>query len=425
MKTVLIVGGGASGLLVAINIARLSKEPIAVTIAEPELFLGRGIAYGTKNPDHLLNVPAGRMSALVDEPEHFCKWGNFDSNHFASRIEYGKYLLATFISTQLENPKVTFEHLQDIVDDISEFQGSYQVNFKQSDSRSFDVVVLALGQGRAIKHPVLEQFSINPLVINDAWRDYIGEFDGTLVCVGTGLTFIDHALSHLRKNSENRVIGISRNGLLPEPHLAKRAAPLAVPANARLSPNAMREFIENSSDWRAAQDGVRHELPDIWFSWDDEKKSDFFKNHLRWWNVHRHRISPEIHQELIEALDQDRITIVQDEVVALSENPNSLEVTTASHGTFAASAVVNCLGYEASGAGTLVERLLESRTLANGPLRMGISTNYPDHNVLNGHGGVSKNFFALGPILLGERFETTAIPELRTQARNVASAIVC
>lgn len=424
MKKVLIVGGGASGLLVAINIARLSNNPISVTIAEPQLFLGRGIAYSTHDRDHLLNVPAGRMSALVDVPDHFCKWGNFDPNYFAPRFEYGKYLLATFISMQLEHPQVNFEHLQDTVENISQHNDSFQVQFKDSESKLFDIVVLALGQGRSIKHPELERFKGNPNVINDPWRDSIAEFEGTLACVGTGLTFIDHALSHLRKSPRNRVIGISRNGLLPEKHLPKRAAPLEVPNEARQSPQAMRAFIENASDWRAAQDGIRHELPDIWYSWDEAKKSEFLSKDLRWWNVHRHRVSPEIHHELDTALSEGRITIVKDEVVALQEVSGHLSISTRTSGNFAAKAIVNCLGYEAPGGGTLIEKLSAANLVSPGPLQLGVSTNYPNHTVLNSEGKNVEGLFAIGPILLGERFETTAIPELRVQARDVATAIV-
>jgi uncharacterized NAD(P)/FAD-binding protein YdhS len=424
MKKVLIVGGGASGLLVAINVARLSREPISVSIAEPQLFLGRGVAYGTQDSNHLLNVPAGRMSALVDDPDHFCKWGNFDPNYFAPRSEYGKYLLATFVSTQLEHSYASFEHLQDSVDEISRSKEGFQVQFKDSDSQLFDVVVLALGQGRAIKHPVLETFKGNPHVINDAWRDSIAEFEGTLACVGTGLTFIDHALSHLRKSPRNRVIGISRNGLLPEKHLPKRAAPLEVPNEARQSPHAMRAFIENATDWRAAQDGIRHELPDIWHSWDEAKKSEFLNKDLRWWNVHRHRVSPEIHHELDTALSEGRITIVKDEVVALQEVSGHLSISTRTSGNLAAKAIVNCLGYEAPGGGTLIEKLSAASLVSPGPLQLGVSTNYPNHTVLNSEGKNVEGLFAIGPILLGERFETTAIPELRVQAKDVATAIV-
>src|SRR5690606_3949962 len=38
---------------------------------EPASTLAEGIAYATPAPQHLLNVPAGRMSALPDRPTDF------------------------------------------------------------------------------------------------------------------------------------------------------------------------------------------------------------------------------------------------------------------------------------------------------------------------------------------------------------------
>lgn len=424
MKKILIVGGGASGVLVAINIARLTKESISMTIAEPREFLGQGVAYSTEDLGHLLNVPAGRMSALVDQPEHFCNWGSFDSNYFAPRFEYGRYLLETLTTMSKENSDIAIEHLKDSVVEVSHIEDGFLAIFLKSESRKFDVVVLAIGQGEAIQHQALEALASNPNVINDAWRDCIPEFEGVLACVGTGLTFIDHALSHLRKNPQNSVFGISRNGLVPEPHLPKRAAPLTVPIEARKSPQAMKSFIEESSDWRAAQDGVRHELPDIWFSWQDDMKSEFLNNSLRWWNVRRHRVSPEIHMEFEAALSQGRITIIKDEVELLKDDSDSLLLKTSGGASITANVVVSCLGYGTNYDQNLVKGLLASGLASPGPLGLGISTFYPEHSVINHEGKIVENLFALGSILLGERFETTAIPEIRIQAQAIAKAII-
>jgi uncharacterized NAD(P)/FAD-binding protein YdhS len=61
---VLIVGGGASGLL-AIHLLRCAADPIHVTILERRPNLGAGIAYATGQPDHLLNVRASNMSIVA------------------------------------------------------------------------------------------------------------------------------------------------------------------------------------------------------------------------------------------------------------------------------------------------------------------------------------------------------------------------
>jgi uncharacterized NAD(P)/FAD-binding protein YdhS len=66
-----IVGGGASGALMAAHLLRGEPSPIRVTIVEKGADLGRGLAYSTANPSHLLNVRAANMSAYAGDPDHF------------------------------------------------------------------------------------------------------------------------------------------------------------------------------------------------------------------------------------------------------------------------------------------------------------------------------------------------------------------
>ena len=111
MKKVAIVGGGASGLLVLLNLARESRDDLDITVVEPRNALGEGIAYSTQDESHVLNVPAGRMSAFMDQPEHFMQWLGCDKNTFAPRRVYARYLQETLQSLDLS--KIKLRHLQD------------------------------------------------------------------------------------------------------------------------------------------------------------------------------------------------------------------------------------------------------------------------------------------------------------------------
>lgn len=74
MKKVAIIGGGFSGTMAAVNLARLSDSPLCIQLINDRYPLGRGVAYGTKREEHLLNVAARNMSAVPDHANHFLDW---------------------------------------------------------------------------------------------------------------------------------------------------------------------------------------------------------------------------------------------------------------------------------------------------------------------------------------------------------------
>src|ERR1700753_3909472 len=74
MTTIAIVGAGFSGTLLALHLLRRCPPPTKLVLIERNSQFGRGLAYSTGNPSHILNVPAGRMSAFHDQPDDFLTW---------------------------------------------------------------------------------------------------------------------------------------------------------------------------------------------------------------------------------------------------------------------------------------------------------------------------------------------------------------
>src|SRR5690606_40535546 len=70
----LIIGGGAAGVMTAIHALRQADRPLGIVLVECSARLAEGIAYGTTAPEHRLNVPVRRMSAFVDQPDDFLQF---------------------------------------------------------------------------------------------------------------------------------------------------------------------------------------------------------------------------------------------------------------------------------------------------------------------------------------------------------------
>ena len=75
VRTIVIVGGGFCGTVVAANLLRRPPPgPTRLVLIERDGAVGRGVAYADRGFPYLLNVPASRMSANTAAPNEFLEF---------------------------------------------------------------------------------------------------------------------------------------------------------------------------------------------------------------------------------------------------------------------------------------------------------------------------------------------------------------
>jgi uncharacterized NAD(P)/FAD-binding protein YdhS len=222
---VAIVGSGFSGTMVAVQLARMGVERI--TLFERAREFARGVAYGTSCNRHLLNVPAGLMSALPDEPDHFLNWlraREFDAqpSTFVPRRTYGEYLGDLLASA----PGVTL--VRDEVVDIRPGGDGEPVRLSTRRGRNLTAerTVLALGH----QPPESRTDWNGPMrpgqYVADPWSSAALEglaADESVALIGTGLTAVDLVIEARSRGHRGIFHAISRHGLLPSRHAAAPA----------------------------------------------------------------------------------------------------------------------------------------------------------------------------------------------------------
>ena len=233
---VAIVGAGASGTLLAAHLLRSGGARVAL-IERGERF-GRGVAYGTGFPGHLLNVPAASMSGLPDDPDHFLRFARRFSDAatepttFVPRLVYGAYLEALLAESERSaGPDACLVRRQgEVVDIATGADGDpCLLTFADGTRMRADRVVLALGN-LPPRDPALAAgtWPEDPArYIRDPWRAGAleGRAHGPALLIGTGLTMVDIALQLQAHEPGARIVALSRGGLLPHAHRAGGAAP--------------------------------------------------------------------------------------------------------------------------------------------------------------------------------------------------------
>ncbi|MEV0649761.1 FAD/NAD(P)-binding protein [Phytomonospora sp. NPDC050363] len=435
MRTVqvAVIGGGAGGVL---TVAALLGTPVhEVVLIDPEP--GRGLAYGPAEPYHLLNSPARSMSAYEGEPTHFLEWcrgieASAGPGDFMSRARYGDYLSETLgVEEAASLGRLTL--LRDrAVSAVPHAEAGMVVTTAAGERVIASHVVLAVGQGRARRLAVMEPVRHDPRYVEDPWApgalDGIGAGEPVLL-IGTGLTAIDVAFGLAERGVAGPIVAVSRHGLLPREHTRGAAeavgglvAPEPTPSLAELT-RRVRALADSVPDWRAVVDLMRPSVDRYWRGLSPDGRERFVRHLARYWEIHRHRMAPAVADRVERMRAAGSLRIESGAVESAEVAPDALSVRL--NGTRRFGAVVNCTGRDrltASG-DPLITRLLADGLAAPGPAGQGLDV-APDGAVLDAAGRPNSALWTVGPPRYGHLWETTAVPEIRLQARQLADRLV-
>jgi len=434
-ERVVIVGGGFSGTLTAINLLR-HDGPEAVLI-ERAPHVGRGTAYSAAHPDHLLNVRASNMSAYPDDPGHFARWlaeGSGDSaTCFAPRIVYGDYL-AQELAKAIAAAPARIRLVRDTARDITLEESGVRVALASGEAISADVAVIAMGN-----LPPHAPAPLDPAALGDdryrgdPWAGDIGEGlgrDDTVLLLGTGLTMVDAALLLAARGFEGRMLAMSRRGLLPRVH--EDAQPPVVPLADR-PPTALSPLVRSvraaarELGWRGAVDRLRPFTQSLWCAASPIEQARFLRHMRPWWDVHRHRIAPSVAARLEAMIAAGRLAVAAAKPLAYRRDDNGVALDWRARGTDAITTshvrrIVNCTGPQgdlARSTEPFLQALVAKGHARADACRLGLDVD-PASNLIGRDGTVEKALFALGPMTRGAFWEINAVPDIRVQVWAVA-----
>jgi uncharacterized NAD(P)/FAD-binding protein YdhS len=442
----IIVGGGASGVLLAYQLLRLGRSAFRVTLIEQRAEIGRGLAYHTGNPDHLLNVRAANMSALPEDPDHFWRWlsaqdtcGCADRYCFVPRGVYGDYiagLIRPLVARGDDADGLRIVNSECVA--IRENADGVVAELAGGAELAGDIVILATG------HDARKNTRKIPAACYaDPWSPPSTadiRKDGVVLILGSGLTMADYVLSLLRDGHTGPIVAMSRRGLMPKAH--RRVPPLSIDerqipfgASASQLLRWLRLLVEShraqGGNWRGVVDGLRPFTQRLWRELPDSSRRRFLEHARAWWDIHRHRMAPEVESTISKAIADGRLTLMAAKIADISPNSTGATVRFRRRGQAACEnlevdAIVDCTGIarDPAATGNPVVRSLFDQGLARvDPLRMGLDV-APDCAVINRWGLPSRRLFAVGPLTRAAFWEIIAIPDIRNQCVQLAERMV-
>jgi uncharacterized NAD(P)/FAD-binding protein YdhS len=454
VRTIVIVGGGFCGTLLASRLLRRPPPgPTRVILIERSTEIGRGVAYAQRHFPFLLNVPAGRMSANPDAPEEFlhfarCRLPQATKEDFLTRELYGEYLQEVLLAARLSAPQgIAFEIWHGSVVGIRRLERSLPLHMELADGRRIiaDDVVLALGNPPRANLPAARDVTGHAAYIADPYQQIVScSRRDRVLLIGTSLTAADivNAISNDPGNTPTQHL-LSRHGLVPPRQTAFRpdafkgdgnALRLVAATSLRKLTSTVRllarEAEAQGGDWREAVTFVRNMAPTIWQRLSERDRRRFL-GHLRaHWDVHRHRLPPETTARFATLQERERLHVHAGRIEQMQADGERIQVTwrpryASQLQSMSFDRVVNCTGPDYAierSTDPLWRNLVQCGLCVPDSFGLGLKTG-PHGAVIDADGWPGPHLFYLGPMLRADHWEATAAAELRGHTDRLAALL--
>ncbi len=385
-KKIAIIGFGASGIACFYNLVKYKNCDLIIDIFEKDWPLTKGPAYSTKNPNHLLNVEADRMSLEISNGHDFLDWlknnnHNYNEKSFVPRILYGAYL-ENIISQSFEkagSKGVNYNLICKNIIEIKKQKDGFLI-----DEKIYDHIILATGID--LKNSA-----------KNFWNDDINNYinDTEIHIAGTGLTAIDAIVSLIDKNYTGKIFSHSRSGLVTMERSIHEASnsPLTLEDMDLPLSKIFHKFVKacrKSADWQSIVDSIRNITQELWQKLSLEKKKRFIRHCFKLWNIHRHRCPQEQFKKIKKLIAENKLFFTTEKL------PKRF---------------IDCTGFDFSFSSPLVKNMVQENLVKYDDLHLGITSNF-------------SNLHIIGGANLGTLLETTAVPEIAIEADNIARKIL-
>jgi uncharacterized NAD(P)/FAD-binding protein YdhS len=412
--------------MVAANLARRGINSI---IIEANGRAGQGTAFSTGEPAHLLNIRADSMSAWPDEPDDFALQTGTKPSAYAERRLFGRYL-RSILDEAIDSGQV--EVIEDRAVGADHHGERWRVRLESGSDIEAETLVLALGNQPPAR--LAQLADVGDRVIDDPWgnraREAIGDAaarQSDVLILGTSLTMVDVALSLRSAGHEGRIVALSRRGKIPLGQELERAPAFEPDKLPQPKVRSIARWLRRHSakvGWRAAVDSLRPHSHGLWQSLPIEEKSRFLRFGRPWWDIHRHRIAPQISKQMRELIEQGRLEVLAGRLEEVHSTDEGVEVTIRRRGQDSAGPpqrfayIFNCTGPLGDVRRTedpLLRQLLDDASVEPDELAIGLSVDERSR--------AGERVWALGTLTKGRYWEIIAVPDIRVQAAAVADDI--
>ena len=452
-----IIGSGFCGLMTCHHLIQNGTKTLSIRVFEKENEPGKGIAYSPQSEKVLLNVVASKMSAFPDIPLDFVHWlskhptYNNDSEEliassFMPRARYGEYLASIWKkTTELALTKnIELSFIKEEVIDLEITNNEISLISSQQ-TFNFDKIILATGN----------QLPRNPIIKNQEWLNSTryfqnpwkyklksGDSNKPIFILGNGLTMVDTVIQLREQGLDNQIISLSPHGFNILPHRNFTISSLDWSINFDDKPTLLSLISEINKQLKLLKkhgisaeplvDFLRPHAQQIWQNFTLSEKKIFLSKFRHLWGVARHRLPFVTYDIIQKERIQNSLQIISGKLVKVDSLTDSLEITffdklQNKERKVVAAYLLNCTGPESDFSKSdskLLKNCLSKGIITQDELQLGIRTSVESFQTINSRNKSNSCLYTLGSTLRGELWESTAINELRSQAKLLAEIVL-